>query len=338
MRTSTLAILAAVTVPVTALAIFLPAPTTTAPAAAKGEKLLPGLRVKLAQAAQLSVVSSDGTVVLQRKPGAKADQGWGLVAKGGYPVQASSIKPVLDGLVALQGTEPRTERTALYGRLDLAAPGPGSESHGVTLRDEKGGEVAAVILGRHKYDASGGGNDSIYARLPGATGTWLAKPAITLPAGALDWIDKSVLSLDADKIRSITITLPGAPPLVVSREKAADKLAVQGVPAGGKLKSDTAAADIAGGFDSIELEDVEPATKLSGTPAATAQAVTFDGLTVTLNLTKQGEHSWAIVAASGKGAAAIAARTGGWAYQIPDAKVSALESKMADLVEAPAKK
>ncbi|WP_339484831.1 DUF4340 domain-containing protein, partial [Pseudomonas sivasensis] len=149
-----------------------------------------------------NIVGSDGTVTVNRaKPDKKADGGWTIANKGNYPVPPATIKPVLDGLAALREIEPKTERSALYDRLDLKNPGKDSQSHGVTLSGENGATLASVVLGKHKYDNGAGNNDRQYVRIPGTNQAWLAGPAVTLPDETLDWIDKSVLDLDPYKIK-----------------------------------------------------------------------------------------------------------------------------------------
>jgi hypothetical protein len=334
MRMKTLQVLATVTVPVAALAIVLP-PPQTAPATRQGSgKLLPGLAAKIGDGATLLVTGPDANVTL-RHTGKRADAGWVLADKSNYPVPDAKIKPVIDALENLRGLEPKTERTALYARLDLAKPGAGSNAHGLTLNDAHGREIAAVILGRRKEDASGNGHDREYVRLPSRARSWLAEPAITLPAGTLDWIDLSVIDLDPDKIKQITIAKADGGTVTLARAKAGDKLALQNLPPGAKPKSDTPGADIPSDLQGLELMDVTPAVKVTGTPVAKVHAVTFDGLSADLTLVRQNGQIWATVAASGTKSAPITGRTQGWAYQIADAKAVPLQTALTDLATLP---
>jgi hypothetical protein len=338
MRDKTLLILAAIAIPVTVLALVLPGPqATTLPKLPGGALMLPDLKTKIGQATSMIVAGPDGKITLHRAgtQGAPAD-GWVLADKDNYPVAAAKIKPVLDGLETLRTLEVKTSRPALYSRLDLGDAGPGSQSHQISLLDSKNTQLATIVLGRTKDDTTGAGHDRIYARVPGHAETWLAEPAINLPSDMFDWIDKTVVDLDPDKIKQITITQTTGGDLTLTRAKAGDKFTVQNMQAGDKLKSDTAGNDIAAGFQDVELSDVKAANRLSGTKVATAQATTFDGVSVTLDLTKDGGQTWATLTASGpKPAPDISARTKGWAYAVPDAKATELESKRADILATP---
>jgi hypothetical protein len=328
MRRKTLYILVAITLPVTALAVLLPAPQTRLRLEKGSGKLLPELAGKTGDVALMVVIGPDGKASLRRT----GSQTWVLAEKSDYPVPETRVEPVLESLQKLRGIEPKTADASLYGRLDLGDPGVGSQSYEITVQNAKGKTLASVILGRKKSDVSGGGHDRIYARVPGTARSWLAEPAITVPD---DWIDRHIVDIDPDKIKQIIITQADGATLTIARDKQGDKLTLRNLPTNTKLKSDTAADDIASAFQTLDLTDVMPQAKLNGTPQATAQATTFDGLITTLALSKQGTQTWLTATASGTGAGPIGARTKGWAYQVPDAKVASLESKLPDLVTGP---
>jgi hypothetical protein len=341
MRVRTLIVLAAITVPVAAAAILLPDHVGSVTAPVGGGRLLPNLKSKLGQVATMTVAGADGTLTLHRaQTTGKPEDGWTFTDKGGYPVPAATVKPILDGLLALHGIEPKTERPKLFPRLDLGDPGKGSDSHLITLTDASGAAIGSMLLGKHKEDSTpGNSTERQYVRIPGTQQTWLAAPAITLPDEKLDWIDHAIIDIDADKIKQIAVSPTEGGGVMASRAKAADKLTVQDLPKGAKLKSENAGTDLAGAVRGLELSDVKPAAKLAGSTAGTAHVETLDGLTADLTLAKDGGQTWITVAAAGTGAAAkqaadIAARTRGWAYQIDDTHVKLLLTKLDDITEA----
>jgi hypothetical protein len=340
MRIRTLVVLAVVTVPTVALALLLPAPHgdtgTTAPSIGL---LLPGLKGHVDALARIDITGASGTLALSRAPVPKhlAD-GWTLRDTGGYPVQAATIQPVIDGLVALHGVVPKTQRPKLFGRLDLGDAGKDSQSHLVALTDETGNALGSIVLGKQKPASGAGTTPRMYARVPGSEQAWLAAPSITLPAEKLDWLDRTVVDIDADQVREVVLTQPGNPPLDFSRAKAADKLDVRDVPAGRKLKSDTPGSDIQGAFSGLNFDDVKPDSQLGGSNAGSVHLVTFNGMLIDFTLRKDNGQTWATIAATGtadgaKAAQQIAARTKGWAYQIPSDKADTLLTSMAGLLE-----
>jgi hypothetical protein len=339
MRMETVKTLAVITVPLAFLAIIWPAPSGQGMVRAKPVPILPGLRGHLNEAASLTIKTGNATIHLTRKPVPKKPaEGWQLADKSGYPVPPATIRPVLDGMLALRGVARKTDRPALYGRLDLdlMKDGTARELILATAQDKTLGDV---ILGREKDDASGQGHDQIYVRVPSAPRAWLAEPPISPPSDALDYIDHSIVNLDPDKIATITLT-QGPSTLIVARPKPGAPLVVMDLPQGAKLKTASAPADIAGALYGLDLVDVMAAAKLTGAPTVQAKYETFDGLTVTAALTKQAGTPWLTVSAAGTGKAAkdadaITARTKGWAYQIADAQATQLQLKRADLIEPP---
>lgn len=343
MRSTTLIALTIVTVAAAAAAVFVPAPGGTKPAGVATAPVFPGLKGWIAGAAKLTVVGPGGTVTLERKGAApKAGEtpvdGWSLADKGGYPVDPATIRPILSGLVDLKTVEPKTERPKLYDRLDLGTPGDkGSEAKSVALADGNGADIVKLIVGRRRYGLAGN-DDGIYVRKPDEARTWLAAPALDLPTDALAWIDRKLVDIDADQIRSVSLTpaAAGAKPLTFRRDKPADKLAVQDLPRDFKLKSDNPGSDVAPAFRYLDLTDVKPAGAVTAAPVATAHVETFDGMVLDVTLIDQDGSIWVKFAAKGSDAAAeIAKRADGWAYKIPDARVKTLETRLADLQAPP---
>lgn len=347
MRSTTLIALTVVTVPVFAAAVWVPTPGGTGSVAVATGPVLPGLKDWIAKAAKLTVTGSSGTVTLEHKgAAAKAGEvsadGWTLTDKGGYPVDPATIRPILAGLVDMKTVEPKTERPKLYDRLDLGDPAAkDSQAKSVELADAGGADMVKLIVGRRRYGLTGS-DDGIYVRKLGDERTWLAAPAFDLPSDQLAWIDRKLVDIEADKIKTVSLTpaAAGSKPLTFTRAAATDKLAVQDLPKDFKLKSDNPGSDVAAVFRYLDLTDVEPAAKLTTAPVATAHVETFDGLAIDVTLVEQDGATWVKFAAKGAGDAAkegdeIAKRTTGWAYRIPDARVKTLETKLPDLQAPP---
>ncbi|HVJ55049.1 MAG TPA: DUF4340 domain-containing protein [Aliidongia sp.] len=351
MRQKTLIALAAVTVPVLLAAIFVPAPGGNASKPAEAGPVFPTLKDWLGKATKLTITSADGTINLVRQP-APADAkpaadgvpatGWTLADKGGYPVQESVVRQLLAGMLKLRETEPKTERAKLYGRLDLTDPSAdkAAKGHLIELADANGASIVKLIVGRRKYDPSGTGVDSIYVRKPDEARSWSAVPAFDVPSEATSWIDRKILDVEPDKIQSVTLTETGGKPLVLTREKAADKLDIKDLPKDAKLKGDNPGSELAAGFRFLDLLDVRPAAQVTAVAASTVELTTFDGLDVSIAIAEQDGAGWLKITAKGTGDAAkiadeIAKRTQGWAYKVPETREKTLETKLADLVQPP---
>jgi hypothetical protein len=269
--------------------------------------------------------------------------GWRLADKGGYPVQAETMKPILEGLLALRATEPKTERPKLYDRLEVGDPaGKASTSKLLEFTDAKGAVIARLIVGKRRYGLTTD-EDGVYVRKPDEARAWLARPGLDLPGDALAWIDRKVLDLEADSIKELDFSGPGVKPLVLARDKAADKLQVKDLPKDAKLKSDNPGSELMGALRYLDLQDVRPAAQVIAAAGATVHVASFDGMALDLSLVDQDGASWLKVTATGTGDGAkpaeeVARRTAGWAYKIPDARAKTLKSRLADLLAPPAAK
>src|ERR1700733_1518959 len=110
MREDTLKILAGITGAAVVLTMLVPGTggSTVAIHRERGP-LLTKLKGHADDVATLSLKGADSSITLDRKGHGKLADGWTLRDKGGYPVPAATIRPVLDSLIDLHGVEPKTE-------------------------------------------------------------------------------------------------------------------------------------------------------------------------------------------------------------------------------------
>jgi hypothetical protein len=349
MRQRALIATAFVTVLVLIAAIAVPTRRgSKAPPVASGP-VFPTLKDWVSTAARIVVVGPDGTVTLDRReaakdqPDTKPAEQWTIVEKSGYPAEAATIQQMVNGMMALRYLEAKTRKPDLFPRLEVEEAGkPGAKSRSVEVLDGNGARIAGLIIGKRRYDRSGGNRDGIYIRSPDEAQSWLAEPPITVSSDVLSWLDRKVTDIDPARVKSVSLTGPDGKTLTVSRPAAADKLAVEDLPANAKLKADDPLAAIGAAFRGVDLSDVRPAADLTAAQTESAKVVTFDGLTVELGLADQDGGTWARVSATGTGDAAreadeLRTRTKDWAYKLAASKASVLKTRLPDLLEPPAK-
>src|SRR2546430_2015557 len=118
------------TVILVAAAIFaLVSGDRTASRAPPGQRALPGLDVKLGELAWIRLARGTTKIDFAAVGGR-----WVVVDKGNYPAAAGKLHQLLLGLADLTLVEPKTERPALFGRLDLDDPTTGNSTQ---LTDRK---------------------------------------------------------------------------------------------------------------------------------------------------------------------------------------------------------
>jgi len=275
----------------------------------------------------------------------KSGNQWTMPEKSGYRADPAKVRQLLLGLVQTRYVEPKTNRPELYARLNLDDPAKDkSQATLVEVFDDKGASLGTAILGKRRIDELGGGSDGIYVRLPNEARSWLARGTLDLDGEAVQWLDRRIVDLDDKRMKLVVLRHADGTQLTIFRDKPEDKLSLKELPPDRKLKSDVTLVEPASVLQALDLTDVKSAREIA-VPADgidSAAFTNFDGLTVKVELFKQGEQDWIRLTASAEGddkvkadAQALTQRWEGWVYGIASYKAGALRSKLADLL-APA--
>ena len=220
-----------------------------------GAVMFPALAAGVNEAARVEVNSSDGTFTLTR-----TDAGWGLQAKGGYPVDFEQVKALVLGLMELEVVEEKTSNPKYYAKLGVEDVGPGAASKRVTVSDAAGTVLADVIVGNARASrAQGAGSGSLYVREHGASASFEVTGSLAVNGQPSSWLDKEVIKLDKQRVRQVEIRHPGGEVLTVARADVADAhFTAQGLPEERELMWEGVADGIGGGLGWVTLEDVGP--------------------------------------------------------------------------------
>ncbi len=304
-----------------------------------GTPVLPGMASRLDEVGRVAFVHG-----AQRTTIAHLGPDWVVEEKGSYPADPVKVRQALLGLGDLTLVEPKTKKPDLYPRLEVEdADKKDAKSTLITVSDDKNSLLGEIIAGKRKVDELGGGNDGIYVRKPGSAQSWLARGTLDVTGDPIAWLDKKLLDVPADQVKSVTLAAADGQTLGFTRTKAGEDFALTTPPpAGKKIKQDNPLNEPAGALAGLELADVEPAKGVAVPKdgVATARYETFDGLVVTVALFNLDGHDWARIDASGTGDAAkkageLEAKLEPWLFGLPSFKTKQLQTKLDDVVEAP---
>jgi len=314
-----------------------------APAAAPAD-FFPGLSKTVRGATHIHVVSKAGAFDIAFVP----EKGWVVRQRGDYPASFDLIQRTLVGLAALQTIEPKTARPDWLHYVGLDAP-PRGDGLLMTVSDDKGHELAAIITGKSEDIGDTSGATGLFVRRPNEDQSWLARSVIDPRGNMADWLDKHVLDVDQSRIQEVDVDPAGSPSFVVQRLLPSDPDFKLTPVAAGKSVGDPTVPDAVGyAITGFGFDDVRPASELDFTnPTTTARVTTktFDGLTVTLHVLKSGQDYWAVLSAeasdagkadAAKEAAAINARASGWAYKLPAFKGQLFMTTLDSMLKTPA--
>ena len=303
-----------------------------------GAPLFPNLAKQAGQIARIELQQGDKKIALARDK-----ESWSVADRAGYPAKAEAVRGLLIKLAQAQLVEAKTRSKERYALLELEDPaGRDSKSSLVRLLDDKGGILAEAVIGKKRSDAFGSAKSGTYVRKLADAQTWLANADIGVPIALRDWVQPGVLDIPATKIATVSIEMPGEEPLKIARDAAdTSRHAMVDMPEGKKLKDGATVGAIVRAAGSIDMEDVrKPGATPAGDAAGVVKMEADGGLSVTLQLRKEGDSYWLTIDAAGadgdakKTADEIARRAKNWEFKVPAAKAQAILKRRADLFEA----
>ena len=287
------------------------------------ETFFPGLSVKMRQVARIHIDSkANGSSDVTFVP----DHGWVLPAMHGYPADFKQVRTLLVGLAGLETIRPETARAAWLHYLDLGDPAKGGKGVAISLLDEKGRTIAALIAGKTRDIGEADGATGLFVRRLGSDQSWLVRSVFEPKPDPNDWLDKTLLDVDRARIAETDLTPASGPAFAVRRDKPSDPdFTLVNMPKGHQLAYPDAPGDVAAAVVGFTFDKVAPASQFDFANAARVTTKTFDGLDVTVTVIKQGEDYWATVSAEAPAgnsearheATVIERHSGGWAYRLP---------------------
>lgn len=310
-----------------------------APVAAGGASVFGDLLAHANDLQTITVASATGKFTIARK-----GDGWALAEKDGYPVLADKLRQLVAGLADLRLLEAKTDQPDRYARLeveDVAAKD--AKSKQVTLAGPDGKPLADLIVGKQNFTSDLNGLHGIYVRKPGSAQAWLAQGSVDLPTTAVDWINRTIVDVAADKVQRLHFEPTAAPAVTVSKaDKTATEFTLAPLPEGKSADPD-ALKRLTEVFTALDLDDVRADKDTDkAVKAGTAEAATFDGLTLKAELLVMDGGTWLrLTASASAGSAAadeaktISDRVSGWLFKLPQFKAALLQPKVDDYLKKP---
>lgn len=163
-----------------------------------GEPLFPGLKERINDVARVELTQQANSTSLAIGEGGV----WTLLSRDGYPAKFENIKDLVVSVASLTKYEMKTADPALYPRIKVDEPNPDSIATKVLLKDKDGKEIAGLIIG--DYPTTGG--DSRFVRPVNQAQSWLAKGKVSASADPMAWLDREVIKVTAEEVKSVSVT------------------------------------------------------------------------------------------------------------------------------------
>ena len=226
------------------------------------------------------------------------ETGWRVEERGGYPADFKAIGDLMVKLLELKVTQSETVGESLWPRVELVQPGKDGEGAGtlVEFKDKAGKVLAGLVLGKlvlkkDPLNPLPGAQDGVpagrYVRTVDAKDKVIVvnDPLIAGSAVPGKWLDKTFMKID--RVKTLALGPQGAAPQwKIARDEEWGQWKFAG--GGGNLNG-SAAVGVVNALGKIGFADiaVKPANAEKTTVLV---AETFDNLTYTLKLAKEGDN------------------------------------------------
>ena len=295
---------------------------------AAGTLMFPDLAPKLKDAAKIEVTHQGKQTVIEKRP----DNGWGIAAMHGYPVQDAKLRAVLIALTELRLTEPRTSDPAQFSRLGLDDPSAASSSADLLqVLDAAAKPIAAVIVGHRRARGQANVPEEVYVRRPGDNQSWLAEGNVQADADPTAWLDRTILNIGHDRIASVVV---GDDALKFGRID--NKFSLVQPDDHPKLE-DYKLEDVSRALENLTLQAIQPDAGAPGQEVGHSVFTTNDGLSVRATVLHADKDIWARFAINASSditraeAEKLHTRLAGWTYQLGSWKKRSLMPTIDDL-------
>ena len=302
---------------------------------ADGERVFPSLLENADQVASFQVRQGNDQMTFVH-----GDKGWVLSESGGYAIDNRLAAKVILSLASLEFLEAKTKRKEKLAKLRLEDPlSEKSQARLLTFVDKNDKEIANLILGRDNYSLPATMTGGIYIRRPNEDQAWLAKGTVDIGGEPRDWLVRKIIDIPLEQIKHVRFSHPdGETFTIVGDLSVKDGFKLESVPEGMKLKTSYGPRSIANVVNNFLLNDVRRQTELTltDTEASVSEFTLVNGDVVKLELWDKKPRNWMRVIVSGESqqAAAIAKRTEGWVYDIPDYQAELLRKRFTELTKA----
>lgn len=296
-----------------------------------------GLAEKANDVAEIVVRSEEGAVTVRR-----GENGWVVPEKNGHPARLDKVREAIVGMAELRLFEPKTRSADKFSRLQVEdVDAENSASLLVTLADDKGTEMAKIIVGKGRNNLAGPVSTGVYVRRQGSEQTWLARGQLAPSRNAEDWLLKEIVDVPSARVSQVTTRSGDGVVFSVAKKTERDaNFEIADLPGDAKLKKNARGTvnGLAGVLGGLELEDVVVASDFDRSQSGAATVKTFDGLTVEVALFADDKKTWVRLTATGDGPAAeeaarINARVGGWVYRVPAHKAAFFKMRLDGLLD-----
>lgn len=239
--------------------------------------LIPGLQDNLNNVSKFTVTEAGNSLLSSVS---KTANGWVVDNRDGYEASVAVVRHVFEKLANAKLTEAKTSNPDNYIKLGVEDV-DNENAQGVLLTVDGLDETVDIIFGN---DGSSGKNTQ-YVRYQNEEQSWLINEKINVARDVTDWLEKDILDIPPERIKSIFIRhADGTEIRINNTGNEAYEFDLDAVAPEGKKISDSEIYQVANALSSLQLKDVSKFENINSDDkieTITAEFRTFDGLTIT---------------------------------------------------------
>lgn len=211
------------------------------------------------------------------------DNQWVIQEADNYPANFGKVRETVIAIADMLVLAEKTSNAELYNKLGVEEPSAtNSDSLHLSLLDASGNSLAELIVGNSRHSKSAEDKPGLYVRLANAQAALLVEGRLDVSADVRDWFERSLFSIDANRIKHIHIAHADGGTVELSRDADIDDFTLQDLPAGREMQSNIIISRMGTLLEDVSVDNVMKADKLAAAEQTTATIHTFDGLLVTI--------------------------------------------------------
>lgn len=245
----------------------------------RGEPLVAGLMDRVEQTRKITLAKAGESLTI-----VASGSDWQIQERSAYIADASKVRGLLRSLAMSERREPKTGNAARLERIGL-----GEDALHVTLFDAEGSSLAALNIGNQRTGADG--NSHAYVHVDGEPKSWLVTAVPALDLDIVNWVDNKIISINAERIKKIDFDLKDGIDYALVREKQGADFGLNDIKAGEKSVEGYSLNEAASLMANLTFQDLRK--NLDGGQEHTRVTLsTFDGLLITLDISRYDDELW----------------------------------------------
>ncbi|QDV07600.1 hypothetical protein Poly30_31270 [Planctomycetes bacterium Poly30] len=250
------------------------------------EPVLPVLQDRVNDVTSVLIESKDGSLTLER-----GSEGWMLAEKNGYEANATKVRELILALREARVVEEKTANKERFDRLGLDdITVADSTSKRVTLKDDKGETIAALLIGDQRFAKGGAApaanpnvqpGQQYYLHPAGDGPALLATGELRIDARPVGWIEQQFLDIGRDRIQAARVIHPDGTTVEAARAEMSDaEMQPLGVPEGMQAKKLNGTRPFLDALARLRFDDVKKEDQVDweASEITTAEFFTEHGL------------------------------------------------------------